>query len=86
MNGKFVKILSHKIFTKKRLWGVLSIVLASFAVVITGGLQIANSQSAAINHALGISGSEINYSTDEEYQYFKSAYSGTNIADFKQTI
>ncbi|MGI6393108.1 MAG: glycoside hydrolase family 3 N-terminal domain-containing protein [Candidatus Izemoplasmatales bacterium] len=83
MNGKFVKILSHKIFTKKRLWGVLSIVLASFAVVITGGLQIANSQSAAINHALGISGSEINYSTDEEYQYFKSAYSADEYAELQ---
>ena len=32
------------------------------------------SQSAAINHALNISGSDIQRSEDEQYQYFKSAY------------
>lgn len=73
MNNKLKSILNKKIF-KRRLWEGLSIGLASLVVIATGGLQIANANSAAINHALGISGSEIERSDDEQYQYFKAGY------------
>ena len=66
-------VLNHRIF-KKRLWEGLSVGLASLVVIATGGLQIANANSAALNHALGISGSSIERVEDEEYQYYKSAY------------
>lgn len=73
MNGKFNKILNCKVF-KRRLWEGLTVGLASLLVLTTGGLYIANSQSAAINYALNISGSEINRSDEEQYQYHKAAY------------
>ena len=74
MNAKFEKILNHKIF-RKGLWEGISVGLASLLVLTTGGYHIAMSQSAAINHALNISGSDIVRSDDERYQYFKSDYS-----------
>lgn len=64
-----------KTIFKRKFWEGLSVTLASLVVVTTGGYNIAMSQSAAINHALGISGSEIDRSDAEEYQYFKSSYS-----------
>ncbi len=58
----------------RRLWEGLSVGFASLFVITVGGLQIANANSAALNLALGISGSEISRSDNEEYQYFKSSY------------
>lgn len=79
MNGKFEKVLQHKIF-KKGLWEGLSVGLASLFVVITGGYYIAMSQSAAINNALNIETSGIERSEAEEYQYFKSDYTKDEYA------
>ncbi len=76
MNEKFKKVLESKVF-KRRLWEGLSVALASLLVITTGGYHIAMSQSAAINHALGIAGSDIVRSDDEKYQYFKSSYSAS---------
>ncbi len=59
---------------KKKLWEVLSIVLATLLVIIIGGRDIALAQSAALNYALGISGSEIERSEDPAYQYFDSEF------------
>lgn len=59
---------------KKKLWGGLSVALASLVTITTGGYQIAMAQSAAINYALGITTSDIEYSDDEKYQYYKSDY------------
>lgn len=83
MNKKFEKFLSRKIF-KRRLWEGLSVTFASLLVVTTGGLSIANSQSAAINDALGVAGSEINRSEDEKYQYFKSGYTADEYAKLQK--
>lgn len=80
MNNKIDKIISKKIFTKRKLFEGLSVGLASVFVLGIGGLSIANSQSAAINHALGIAGSVIERSDDEQYQYYKSSY-GDNEYD-----
>lgn len=88
MNAKFEKILNHKIF-RKGLWEGISVGLASLLVLTTGGYHIAMSQSAAINHALNISGSDIVRSDDERYQYFKSDYSANEYdklqSDFLKT-
>ena len=65
-----------KIF-KKKLWEVLSVVMASILVFLMGGYDIAMSQSAAINTALGIAGSSIARSTDEKYQYYKRSFTTT---------
>ena len=83
MNKKFEKFLSRKIF-KRRLWEGLSVGLASLLVVTTGGLYIANSQSAAINDALGIPGSYIERSSEEQYQSFKSGYSANDSAKLER--
>ena len=83
MNKKFEKFLSHNIF-KRRLWEGLSVALASLLVVTTGGLHIANSQSAAINDALGIPGSYIERSNEEQYQYFKAGYSANDYAKLEK--
>lgn len=85
MNKKFEKFLSHNIF-KRRLWEGLSVALASLLVVTTGGLHIANSQSAAINDALGIPGSYIERSNEEQYQYFKAGYSANDYAKLEKVI
>ena len=69
-----------KIFTKKRLFEVLAVVLATLLVITTGGLHIANSQSAAINHALNISGSTITRSDDPQYNYYPTNYSASDYA------
>lgn len=61
-------------FLNKKAWQAVSLVMTSLLVVTNGGYQIAMSQSAAINHALGIGGSNSELSGDEEYQYFKSNY------------
>jgi len=58
----------------KKLWGALAAVTASLTVVVSGLYSIAMGQSAAINYALGISSSSVEYSDDEAYQYFKSDY------------
>lgn len=63
-----------KIF-KRRLWEGFSLAFTGLFVIAMGGYSIAMSQSAAINHALNISGSEIERSDDDQYQYFKSDYS-----------
>lgn len=73
MNEKFKKILDHKVF-KRKLWEGLSVGLASVLVLTTGGYHIAMSQSAALNHALGVEASEIERSDEEQYQYFKAGY------------
>lgn len=65
--------MKSKIF-KRKLWEGLAVGLASLLVVVTGGYSIAMSQSAPINDALNISGSEIDYSDDPAYQYFQSDY------------
>lgn len=59
---------------KKKLWQGISLTLSSLCVLSLGGYQIAMGQSAAINHALGISDSNSVLSDDEAYQYFKSDY------------
>ncbi len=88
MNAKFEKFLNHKVFMR-RLWEGLSVGLASLLVVTTGGYHIAMSQSAPINHALNISGSDIVRSEEEQYQYFKSDYSADEYdklqSDFLKT-
>lgn len=73
-----------KIFTKKRLFEVLAVVLATLLVITTGGLHIANSQSAAINHALNISGSAITRSDDPQYNYFPTNYSSSDYAKLQE--
>lgn len=83
MNKKFEKFLSRKIF-RRRLWEGLSVACASLLVITTGGFYIADSQSAAINHALNISGSEIERSDEEQYQYFKSDYTADEYAKLQQ--
>lgn len=73
-----------KIFTKKRLFEVLAVVLATLLVITTGGLHIANSQSAAINHALNISGSAITRSDDPQYNYFPTNYSSSDYVKLQE--
>lgn len=73
-----------KIFTKKRLFEVLAVVLATLLVFTTGGLHIANSQSAAINHALNISGSTITRSDDPQYNYYPTNYSASDYAKLQE--
>lgn len=73
-----------KIFTKKRLFEVLAVVLATLLVITTGGLHIANSQSAAINHALNISGSTITRSDDPQYDYYPTNYSASDYAKLQE--
>ena len=60
---------NNKLFKTKK-WEVWSVILATFFVIFLGGYQIAMSQSAAINTALGIATSEITRSDDPAYQYF----------------
>lgn len=80
MNKNLRKVLDHKIFMKRKFFEGLSVCFASLLVLTTGGLHIATSQSAAINHALNISGSEVTRSEDEEFQYFKSNYTAENYS------
>ena len=55
----------------KRLWETLAVVFASLLVLFTVGYNIAVANSATINNALNIGGSEIERSDEEQYQYFK---------------
>lgn len=66
------------------LWECLAVCMASLLVIITGIYEIALSQSAAINDALNISGSEIDYSDDPAYQYFKSDYKDKDYAELTE--
>ena len=59
---------------KKKIREVLSVVLATLLVIIIGGRDIALAQSAAINFALGIGGSEIERSDDAAYEYYPSEF------------
>ena len=60
--------------TKNR-WEALTVVLATLLVLLLGGSDIANAQSAAINGALGISGAEIERSDDPQVQYYTREFS-----------
>ena len=69
-----------KLFNRK-LWGALSMVFAALFVLVTGGYEIAMSQSGTVNAMLGINTSSIAYSDDPAYDYFggdyqKGAYTG----------
>ena len=69
---------------KKRLWQGISLTMASLFVLTAGGYHIALSQSAAINHALGISGSNTVRSEEEQYQYYKSNYAADEYSVLEQ--
>ena len=58
----------------RRLWESLAVVFASLLVLFSAGYNIAVANSATINNALNIGGSEIERSDEEEYQYFKRGY------------
>ena len=73
----------NKLF-KRALWECLTVVLASLLVILSGGYVIAMSQSAVINDALGVGGSEIEYSDDPEYQYFSSDYSDKEYSELTE--
>lgn len=58
----------------RRLWESLVVVFASLLVLFSAGYNIAVANSATINNALNIGGSEIERSDEEQYQYFKRGY------------
>lgn len=58
----------------RRLWESLAVVFASLLVLFSAGYNIAVANSATINNALNIGGSEIERSDEEQYQYFKREY------------
>ena len=75
----------NKKILKKGLWGGLSVGLASLFVVITGGYQIAMSQSGTVNKELNINTSVVDYSDDEAYDYFGGNYQkGEYTGDYNE--
>lgn len=75
--------MKSKIF-KKGLWEGLAVGFAALLVIVTGGYEIAMSQSAAINNALNINTSEIERSDDPAYEYFKSDYSDKDYSELEK--
>ena len=69
----------NKLFNKV-LWESLLVTSASLCVFSFGVTKIADSKSATLNDALGITSSKIERSDDPEYQYFKSTCSGARCA------
>lgn len=59
---------------KRRLWEGLAVAFASLLVLFSAGYDIAVANSATINNAFNIGGSEIERSDEEQYQYFKREY------------
>lgn len=73
----------NKLFNKV-LWESLLVTSASLCVFSFGVTKIADSKSATLNDALGITSSKIERSDDPEYQYFKSTYSKEDYASLKK--
>ena len=69
----------------RKLWSVLSVILAAILVLLNGGYEIAMGQSGTINSMLGVSTSEATYSDDEAYDYFGGNYQkGEYTGDYEE--
>ncbi len=75
-----------KIF-KRKLWGALSLIVAAVFVLVSGGYEIAMSQSGTVNAMLGIETASIAYSDDPEYDYFGGNYqNGQYIGSYEDVV
>ena len=73
----------NKLF-KKGLWESLLVTSASLCVFSFGVTKIADSKSATLNDALGISSSKIDRSDDPKYQYYKRTYAENEYDSLKE--
>ena len=68
---------------KRKLWGGLSLCFAALFVLVSGGYEIAMSQSGAINAMLKVNTSAIAYSDDPAYDYFGGNFrQGRYVGDY----
>ena len=69
---------------KRKLWGALALVMAALFVLVSGGYEIAMSQSGTVNAMLNIETSKIAYSDDPAFDYFGGNYqNGTFVGDYE---
>ena len=69
---------------KRKLWGGLSLCFAALFVLVSGGYEIAMSQSGAVNAMLKVNTSTIAYSDDPAYDYFGGNFrQGRYVGDYE---